>query len=248
MEPKRALVVEDEHSIQRELAQLVADMGLTVLATETLTDAIAAARATAFDLILVDLGLADGTGFELLRDLQSARSESRIAGTVEPAVIVVSSTMDMAARNRSVELGAQDFISKPFHHAEIRRRIERVLSSRGDGESAEPAAGKRISVVERGGLKFDRRRRVVEANGRSITLGEDEAILLEALMGHPSRTFSYSEISAILSSQSTERTRPPTIRRLIRRLKRTIARVRTGRPVISVPSPRTVRFDTGTRS
>ena len=136
MEPRRALVVEDEHSIQRELAHLVADMGLTVKSTETLTEEIEAARATAYDLILVDLGLADGSGLELLRDLQSAKPESRVAGTAATAVIVVSSTMDMAARSRSVELGAQDFISKPFRHAEIRRRIERVLSSRGEGESA----------------------------------------------------------------------------------------------------------------
>lgn len=246
MERRRALVVEDDQSIQRELADLVADMGLAVSVAATLSDAIHAVGEAAFDLILVDLGLADGTGFELLRKLHTAGSEARVNENSETAVVVVSSTMDMAARNRSVELGARDFISKPFRHAEISRRLQRVLAAADQNELDASAANSALPLVQSGALRLDRRRRVVQMRDRSIALSEEEAALLETLMRNPSRGFDYSELSEILFPGSKTHVPPRVIRRLIRRIRRKTARMTNGRPVIVVQSPGEVRLDADT--
>lgn len=114
------LVVEDDERVRSELVSIVEQFG-TVVEAASYAEAAQLLISGSYGLILVDLALPDGSGldlFELLPPLDAS-----------PAVVVVSSTLNIVARNQSLARGAADFVSKPFQPAELSRRLHRALAS-----------------------------------------------------------------------------------------------------------------------
>ncbi|MDH6521182.1 DNA-binding response OmpR family regulator [Streptomyces sp. SAI-208] len=129
------------------------------------------------DLAILDLGLPDGSGLELLRAL---RSTSRLP------VIVVSGRGAEADRVAGLEIGADDYLVKPFSQRELVARIHAVLRR---SQPPEPP-----SVIQAGSLLVDTAARQVSVDGVPLTLRPKEFALLEMLAAAPGRVFSAAQL------------------------------------------------------
>ena len=185
--PMRVLIVEDDDAIATPLAKGLEREGLAVDRVETGADALDRSAATAFDVVLLDLGLPDRDGFDVCRELR-ARSDVPI--------IVVTARSEEVDRVVGLELGADDYIVKPFGLRELVARIRAVVRRRtpaatdddDDGTTrtatatatatARPPAR---SVVEVGALTVDRRTRRVTVEGDVVALTPKEFDLLAFL-------------------------------------------------------------------
>ncbi|MET0421948.1 MAG: response regulator transcription factor [Acidimicrobiia bacterium] len=184
----RVLIVEDDEAIATPLAKGLAREGLTVDRVETGAEALERAAAAEFDVVLLDLGLPDTDGFDVCRQLR-ARSDVPI--------IVVTARSEEVDRVVGLELGADDYLVKPFGFRELVARIRAVArrrtprhdtndasattSSDGDG-----AHGDRTAIAsELGGLRVDRRTRRVAVEGADVSLTPKEFDLLAYLAEDP---------------------------------------------------------------
>src|SRR5262245_32767283 len=118
----RVLIVEDDEAIAVPLAKGLEREGLDVDRVETGADALDAVGVTAFDVVLLDIGLPDRDGFAVCRELR--------AGSDVP-IIVVTARSDEVDRVVGLELGADDYIVKPFGFRELVARIRAVARRRG---------------------------------------------------------------------------------------------------------------------
>ncbi|MCD6016438.1 MAG: response regulator transcription factor [Geminicoccaceae bacterium] len=173
----RVLVVDDEPMVRDVLARYLARDGFEV---ETVGDgeaALAAFEAVRPDLILLDLMLPRVDGFEVFRRL-------RAAGVASP-VIMLTARGEVTDRIVGLEIGADDYVSKPFSPKEVVARVRAVLRrSRAavDGEGADP--------LRFGELEIDARTREVWAGGELVQLTPKEFDLLHLLASRPRTVFS----------------------------------------------------------
>ncbi len=163
------LMVEDESSIIEPLAEALGREGFDTRVAGTVADAIKAAGDELPDLVLLDVTLPDGSGYDVARTL---RERSRVP------IIMLTARGEETDRIVGLELGADDYIVKPFSAREVAARIRAVLRRAGDG--AERAA-ERPEVVEVGPLRVDRGRRAASLGGRDMELTRKEFELLELL-------------------------------------------------------------------
>ena len=181
----RILLVEDESKVARFIAR-----GLTAecFAVDTAADGISGldlAAAYEYDLIILDLMLPGMSGTEILRHLR--RRDTNIP------VLVLSARDGLADKVGHLELGADDYLTKPFAFAELLVRVKALLR-RGPVN--------RASVVGVGDLELDRLSRRVTRGGRPIELTAKEYALLEYLMSNAGRVLSRSMIIEHVWDQS----------------------------------------------
>ena len=169
VQPRMVLLVEDEETITVPLTEALAREGFRTETAGTLAAGLEIARRQRPDLVLLDVMLPDGTGFDLLRELRDAE---------RMPVIMLTARGDEADRVLGLELGADDYVVKPFSARELVARIRAVL--RRTSAAATPAAA---------GSAADRRDRArpVGAHGdarrRALELTRKEFDLLALLMG-----------------------------------------------------------------
>jgi DNA-binding response OmpR family regulator len=181
----RVLIVEDDDAIATPLAKGLEREGLAVDRVETGDDALAASSTAPFDVVLLDLGLPDRDGFDVCRELR-ARSDVPI--------IVVTARSEEVDRVVGLELGADDYIVKPFGLRELVARIRAVARRRAPAPSSDDTSSPNgsatngrsgpthpSSVVEVGTLAVDRRTRRVTVDGEVVTLTPKEFDLLAFL-------------------------------------------------------------------
>ena len=164
----RVLLVEDDDSIGDPLAAALAKEGFDVDRARTATEAAAADLGV--DLVLLDLGLPDGDGFDVCR---SMRARSPVP------IIVVTARGEEVDRVVGLELGADDYVVKPFGQRELLARIRAVLRRATPGPG-QPAADD-DPTVRVGDLEIDRRTRRVTVAGAEVTLTRKEYDLLALL-------------------------------------------------------------------
>jgi two-component system response regulator RegX3 len=162
----RILVIEDDDGIAEPLEEGLSREGFEVQRVATGAQALSAPSA---DMVLLDLGLPDSDGFSVFRAL---RSRSPVP------IIVVTARGDEVDRVVGLELGADDYIVKPFGFRELVARIRAVLRRAGD-----PLLGEQIQVL--GELVVDRRTRRVLVHGEEINLSPKEFDLLALLAQDP---------------------------------------------------------------
>jgi DNA-binding response OmpR family regulator len=170
------LVVEDEPAIAESLAYSLKREGYGVDTAATLADA--ARKAERADLVILDLMLPDGSGFELLAMLRRRAPA--------PAVIVLSSRDQEADRVAGLETGADDYVTKPFSPREMVARVRAVLRR---ARAAEPPAPRKDSPLT---ADADTRRAAV--NGRALELTRVEFDLLACLLDAPGRVFTRAQL------------------------------------------------------
>ena len=179
MTKRRILLIEDEESISDPLAMALRREGFDTAVAGTVADGLEAFRTRPPDLVLLDVMLPDGDGREVLRQI---RSSSRT-----PVVMLTarSEEMDMVV---GLELGADDYVTKPFSAAELVARIRAVLRR----TSAPAPHGD--ATLEVGDVRMDLNTRTVVRGGRPVELTLKEFELLRMLMEESGKVVRRSEL------------------------------------------------------
>ena len=177
MESNRIFIVEDEPSIAQTVQFTLEAEGFVTEHFSTGTGCLAALEATPPSLILLDVGLADGSGFEFFR---------RIRQLTEAPVIYLTARDAEIDRVVGLEMGADDYIVKPFSLRELVARVRAVL--RRVGTSASAVAG--TAAV----FQLDPVRRRIHYHAQLLDLTLHEYRLLETLLSHPERVFTRSQL------------------------------------------------------
>ncbi|MEJ7790296.1 MAG: response regulator transcription factor [Thermoleophilaceae bacterium] len=179
------LIVEDDEATAAFLADNLAADGFGVACASGAAEGIRALEVRHPALVLLDLGLEEGHGLDLLDRVRAAdASTSRIDPDLP--VIVVTGRASEADRVRGFARGADDYLVKPFHYGELLGRVRAVLR-RAEGR---PARG----VVRVGELTLDPLTRMVRVQGRPVHLSAKEFALLQALCEDPTRVRSKNEL------------------------------------------------------
>jgi two-component system response regulator RegX3 len=179
MSRRMILIVEDEESISEPLAAALEREGYASAIAPTAAAALEAVRANEPDLVLLDVMLPDGDGREILRDIRSRGSTP---------VIMVSARGEETDMVVGLELGADDYVSKPFRAAELIARIRAVLRRSGE-KQAQSASAMDVDDVH-----LDLDTRSVTKGGESLDLTLKEFDLLHALMERAGRVASRQEL------------------------------------------------------
>jgi DNA-binding response OmpR family regulator len=179
------LLVEDDDATRAFLGDnLVAD-GYDLLTADCARDGLRLLETKFPDLVVLDVGLPDGSGLELLRRVRGADG---IASRIDPhtPVVVLSGRHGELDRLRGFERGADDYVVKPFSYAELRARLAALLRR----AQRRPGAG-RLRV---GALEIDPPSRAVTVRGEPVELSAKEFALLRALAGDPVRVWTKDEL------------------------------------------------------
>ena len=175
----RILVVDDEPAIREAVRYALERDGFEVDEAGDGEAALAQARATAFDVVVLDVMLPGVSGIDVCRAL---RAESAV-----PIVMLTARTGEVD-RVVGLEVGADDYVVKPFSMAELVSRVRAILRRRALDRREEP------SVLRVGGIEVDRIRHRVVVDGEERPLTNSEFRLLELLAGSPERVFTRREL------------------------------------------------------
>ncbi len=186
--PKTILVVDDKANIRNLVREYLEAEGFRVLIAADGREALYAARAEKPDLILLDIMMPEMSGYEFLKAYRKER---------ETPVILLTAKLDETDKVLGLELGADDYITKPFGMKELVARIHAVLRRAG-------GAVKAAEVLAEGGLRLDKESRAVTVSGQPVSLTPSEFDLLYLLMATPNRVFSRSELLLKLQGTSFE--------------------------------------------
>ena len=178
--PVRILVIEDEPRMQKLLGTSLESEGYRTLDADTGKKAIELARTHNPDLFLLDLGLPDIDGMEVTRELRTFSTKP---------IIIISARGQEDDKVRALDVGADDYLTKPFGTSELMARIRVALrhASRAKEESTEP-------VVRVGELQIDLDRRSVFADGREVHLTPNEYKLFAYLMKHAGKVLTHRQL------------------------------------------------------
>lgn len=175
------LLVEDEPAIAETIVYALSTEGFEPVWRQSGREALAAAGTQAFALAVLDVGLPDMSGFEVCRELQKRG---------ELPVIFLTARSGEIDRVAGLELGADDYMAKPFSPRELTARIRAVLrrtAGRPAGNGAE-SAGDWAHDAERCRIRF---------RGEALDLTRNEYRLLGALLGQPGRVFSRDQLMTL---------------------------------------------------
>jgi two-component system KDP operon response regulator KdpE len=172
------LVVDDEPPILRFLRTSLTAAGHNVVTAENAAAALAAMAAEKPDMVILDLGLPDRSGFEVIAAI---RNHSTVP------IIVLSARSDERSKVDALDLGADDYISKPFGMAELTARIRAALRHRFQ------AQGEQSNFVS-GDLTVDLVRRHVTRAGHEIKLSPKEFELLRHLVAHAGKVLTHRHL------------------------------------------------------
>jgi DNA-binding response OmpR family regulator len=182
------LVVDDKASVRRLVQEYLAEHGYRVVTAGDGRQALYAARHEKPDLILLDIMMPQMDGFDFLRAYRREK---------DTPVILLTARLEESDKVVGLELGADDYITKPFSMRELLARIRAVL--RRVGRERQPR-----EILRVGGISLDRATREVLARGEPVHLTPSEFRLLATLMGAPGRVFSRLELLEALGGGSLE--------------------------------------------
>ncbi len=175
-----ALLVEDDRGIRRSVQTSLATTGWRVCEAGTLAQGVADARATRFDLFVVDLGLPDGDGIDLIAEVRKRSSVP---------IIVLSARSEEQQKVRALDAGADDYVEKPFRVAEFLARVRAHLRRQGTAGGAEPAG-----TVVVGSIELDARARTVRKSGVEVHLTPIQFKLFAHLVGNAGRVLTHRQL------------------------------------------------------
>ncbi len=210
-DPSTILLVDDEDSIQKLLTYPLERDGFKVVAARDGEEALLRFSEQTFDLVVLDIMLPRLDGLEVCKRL---RAESSVP------IIMLTARDDELDKVLGLELGADDYITKPFSIREFRSRVRALLR-----RAAAPRAGDRDEedVIEAEGVRIDVPRRTVEIFGRQVQLTYVEFELLAVLARSPGRVFSRRQLLERLRGGADYR-EPRTIDVHVRHLREKIER------------------------
>jgi DNA-binding response OmpR family regulator len=173
----RILIVDDEHSVQKLLASALRKDGYEVVGALDGRAALDRLADAAFDLLVLDLTLPKVDGFEVCRQVRATSSMP---------IIMLTAKVEEIDKVLGLELGADDYITKPFSMREFRSRVKAVLRRSQLTRAEEPAQ----EALEDGELRIDFDKRQVTVDGAPVRLTYVEFEILAALARNPGRVYS----------------------------------------------------------
>jgi two-component system, OmpR family, catabolic regulation response regulator CreB len=191
--PPTILLVEDDRPIAENVQLALGREGLTCRHLVLAADALGLLRAGGFDLVILDVGLPDGNGFDVCRTLR---------GFSDVPVIFLTARSDEIDRVVGLEIGADDYVLKPFSPRELAARVKSILRRVRPGEPAAAPTGGELAF-----LRVDAERARIYCLGQPLELSRTEYLLLKAMAARPERVFSRAELmsAAGLAEASLER-------------------------------------------
>lgn len=175
-----ALILEDDRGIRRSVRMCLEANGWEVLEAETLKQGISEAKAAKLDLAIVDLGLPDGDGVDLIL---SIRDRSDIP------IIVLSARSEEQHKVRALDAGADDFIEKPFRVAEFLARVRAHMRRHVD-----TAEGHGQPLIMVGNVEFDRGAHIVRKDGKDVHLTRTQYKLFSFLVKNAGRVLTHRQL------------------------------------------------------
>jgi two-component system, OmpR family, response regulator len=173
----RVLVVEDDAMIGQSLDRALTGVGMAVDWVRTCADGRTAVIGSPYGLVLLDLGLPDGSGTDVLTDLRRRKNDT--------PVLIITARDEVASRVTGLDSGADDYLVKPFDFDELNARIRAVVR-RHQGRSS--------SIVTAGEVNIDPIRYEVSYRGTSAVLSSKEFILVQALAERPGAILSRRQL------------------------------------------------------
>lgn len=180
----RILVVDDDPTVSGVLAEYLEAAGFEVTACADGATGLELANANAYDIVILDLMLPKIDGFEVFRRM-------RLAGSASP-VIMLTAKGEESDRILGLEMGADDYVAKPFSPRELVLRVRSVLRRATIEQEADGPATK----LTAGGLELDLAARTASCGGRPLHLTLREFDLLAHLMQHPNQVVSRDDLMA----------------------------------------------------
>ncbi|MDB5976280.1 MAG: DNA-binding response regulator [Nevskia sp.] len=174
----RILVVDDEPAIRRLLRSTLGVQDYTVLEAASVAQALEVLAREKFDLIILDLGLPDGDGFEVIKKL---RPDSQVP------IIVLSSRDDESGKVQALDAGADDYVTKPFGVEELVARIRAALRHRVQAQGGKP-------VFQSEGLTVDLVHRRITRDGNEVKLSPKEYDILQQLVIHAGKVLTHRHL------------------------------------------------------
>jgi DNA-binding response OmpR family regulator len=174
----KILIIEDEAALRETMVQSLKQEQFiveTAIDFQSASDKIGIYQ---YDCILLDIGLPGGSGLELLKELRAQQ--------LTDAVIIISANSSLENKVEGLNLGADDYLAKPFHLAELHARVKSVLRRRKFDGSA---------WVECGNLKIDAEQRLVQVNETELLLNRKEFDVLFYLLMNKNRLVNKSALA-----------------------------------------------------
>ncbi|HSW17313.1 MAG TPA: response regulator [Ramlibacter sp.] len=188
----RVLVIEDDREIRALLQSCLTVEGFAVQTAVTVSEATAMLRSALPDLVLLDLGLPDGDGADLVREIRRKHSLP---------VLIVSARHQEAEKVKLLDAGADDFLTKPFNVGELLARIRVALRHR--GTTVAPAE----KLYEHDGLRIDLEARTVNTGGQAVHLTPTEYKLLARLARSAGKVVTHRQLlTDVWGAEFTEHT------------------------------------------
>lgn len=174
--PLRVLIVDDEPPIRRFLRTSLTAQGYDIVEAEDGVKALDEVRRMSPDVLVLDLGLPGMDGLEVIRRLRG--------GGASLPIIVLSSRADEAGKVEALDLGADDYVTKPFGVDELLARIRAAMRHKLQQQGERP-------VFRSGALTVDLVRRIVTAQGAEVKLSPREYDLLRILVAHAGKVLTH---------------------------------------------------------
>jgi two-component system alkaline phosphatase synthesis response regulator PhoP len=185
---KTILIVDDKRNVQAFLKELLSELGFRVVTATDGREALFVARHEKPDLILLDIMMPHMDGYEFI---QVYRKES------DTPIILLTALLEESDKVLGLELGADDYITKPFGPRELIARTQAMLR-----RAAQP--GSPADILHAADITLDRGSHRVFVGKKEATLTLSEFCLLEALIADPGRAFSRTDLLALLQGDSCE--------------------------------------------
>ncbi|HKC43450.1 MAG TPA: response regulator [Burkholderiales bacterium] len=183
----RILIIEDDARLAAMVGEYLAESGFGVTAHETATEGLAALKREPFDALILDLMLPDRDGLAVCGEIRAAS---------DIPILMLTARGEAADRVVGLELGADDYLPKPFNPRELLARLRAILRRR---KGAGPVNGLRF-----GRLEIDRGARVVRVDGEERALTSHQFDLLVALAEHAGRVLSREQLMDLLRGEALE--------------------------------------------
>ena len=183
----RVLVIEDDPAIQRFLRNTLRVQQYDVREAENGAEGVRLARQVSPEIVVLDLGLPDVDGMDVIRRIREFSSVP---------IIVLSSRSDEAGKVTALDLGADDYVCKPFGVEELMARLRTALRHRLAEEGSPP-------VFSSGGLVVDMTRRFVSVDGREIKLSRKEYDILRELVVHAGKVLTHRHLLRVAWGSET---------------------------------------------
>ena len=187
-ERRRILVVDDDHALADMLGEYLSRAGYVVATRGTVAEGLASARREAFDAVILDVMLPDGDGLDLCRRLR--------AGSDVP-ILMLTARGDPPDRIVGLEIGADDYLPKPFNPRELLARLRAVLRRR-------RAPDVRPETLRFGALEIDRTARVVRVEGEERPVTSHQFELLWALAARAGQVLTRDALMQLVRGEDLE--------------------------------------------